>query len=93
MMNEFARLSARAAWRPEGSGFLIYDIGSDTVSRGNPEGRLVLEGCQAGWSVRRIADALDARYDVGEAQAIEDVRHFLDALVADDLVEWVDGAT
>lgn len=90
-MKPRARLSGRAAWRPEGSGCLIYDIGTDVVTRGNAQSRLVLEGCEARRPVAAIARDLHTRYGVAEARAAEDVTRFLDGLVAAGLAEWADG--
>jgi len=90
-MEPRARLSDRARWRPEGSGCLIYDMELDTVSRGNVQGRVVLEACRSGRSVPSIAREFSTRYGIGEAHAGEDVTRFLNTLVAAGLAEWVHG--
>lgn len=81
------RLTDRAVWRPEGDGFLLFDVRSETLSRGNAEGCLVLRGLDDGLSAQEIATELSQARRVPPATALRDVERFLAALVAAGLAE------
>lgn len=84
------RMADGVAWRAEGSGFLLYDIARDTVCRGNAEGLIVLECCEAGLTIAEMARELTARRHVDASTAVTDITRFVERLVDAGAAVWAD---